>query len=106
MHPTIFFDPSFVANIIAGWFLTAGGVFLLLVARPSGSSVAEEQWLRGTPKPTAWRGLCAIGVAAFIAGLAVADGRLLPNRRPHLSGTRRELAPFRCLPRTAELRRR
>ena len=32
MHPTIFFDPAFVVNIIAGWFLTAGGVFLLLVA--------------------------------------------------------------------------
>jgi len=68
MHPTIFFDPSFVANIIAGWFLTAGGVFLLLVAG-IWSSVAEEQWLRGTPKPTAWQGLRAIGVAAFVAGL-------------------------------------
>ena len=68
MHPTIFFDPSFVANIIAGWFLTAGGVVLLLVAG-IWSSVAEEQWLRGTPKPTAWRGLCAIGLAAFLAGL-------------------------------------
>jgi hypothetical protein len=33
------------------------------------SSVAEEQWLRGTPKPTAWQGLRAIGVAAFLAGL-------------------------------------
>jgi hypothetical protein len=67
MHPPIFFDPSFVANIIAGWFLTAGGVVLLLVAGVW-SSVAEEQWLRGTPKPRAWRGLCAIGLAAFIAG--------------------------------------
>jgi hypothetical protein len=68
MHPTIFFDPSFVANIIAGWFLTAGGVVLLLVAGVW-SSVAEEEWLRGTPKPKAWRGLCAVGLAAFLAGL-------------------------------------
>jgi hypothetical protein len=68
MHPTIFFDPSFVANIIAGWLLTAGGVVLLLVAGVW-SSAAEEQWLRGTPKPVAWRGLCVVGFAAFIAGL-------------------------------------
>ena len=68
MHPTIFFDPSFVANIIAGWFVAAGGVFLLLVAGVW-SSVAEDKWLRGTPKPTAWRGLWVIGLAAFLLGL-------------------------------------
>jgi len=67
MHPTIFFDPAFVVNVIAGWILTAGGVVLLLVAG-IWASVAEPSWLRGTPKPTAWRGLCTIGLAAFIAG--------------------------------------
>ena len=67
MHPTIFFDPSFVVNVIAGLLLTAGGAVLLLVTAVW-SSAAEEEWLRGTPKPTAWRGLRAVGLATFIAG--------------------------------------
>ena len=106
MHPTIFFDPAFVVNIIAGWFLTAGGVFLLLVAG-IWSSVAEEQWLRGTPKPTAWQRAPRDRRRHLHRGPAMADGRLLPNRRPHLLETRRGAPPpFRCLPPNSGLRRR
>lgn len=65
-HPTIFFDPAFVANVIAGWLLTLAGAGALLLAAIW--SVAADEWLRGEPKPAAWRALCVVGVAVFIAG--------------------------------------
>ncbi len=66
MQPPIFFDPVFVVNVIAGWILTLGGAGLLLVAAVW--SVVAGEWLGGQPKPAAYRGLCAIGVAAFVIG--------------------------------------
>jgi hypothetical protein len=65
-HPTIFFDPVFVVNVVAGWLLTVLGAVVLLGAAVW--SVAAGEWLRGEPKPAAWRALCAAGVAAFAAG--------------------------------------
>jgi hypothetical protein len=65
-HPTIFFDPVFVVNVIAGWLLTAAGAVMLLLAGVW-MSVAGE-WLKGEPKPAAFRGLCAMGLAVFLAG--------------------------------------
>jgi hypothetical protein len=65
-HPTIFFDPTFVINVIAGWVLTLVGALVLLLAAIW--SVVAGEWLRGEPRPAAWRGLCAVGVAFFIAG--------------------------------------
>ena len=66
-HPPIFFDPGFVANVIAGWLLTAAGAVLLLVAGVW-LSVSGE-WLHGERKPAAFRGLCAVGLAVFLVGL-------------------------------------
>jgi MFS superfamily sulfate permease-like transporter len=66
-HPPIFFDPGFVVNVIAGWLLTAAGAVMLLLAGVW-LSVAGE-WLDGAPKPAAFRGLSAIGLAVFLAGL-------------------------------------
>jgi hypothetical protein len=65
-QPPIFFDPTFVINVIAGWVLTLAGALVLLVAAIW--SVAAGEWMSGEPKPAAWRGLCAVGVAIFIAG--------------------------------------
>ena len=65
-HPTIFFDPVFVVNVIAGWLLTALGAVILLAAAIW--FVAAGEWLHGEPKPAAWRALCAAGFAAFLAG--------------------------------------
>jgi hypothetical protein len=68
MHPTIFFDPVFVIGVIAGLFVTAAGVGLLLIAG-IWSSIAGE-WLKpGESKPPAYRGLCALGIVLFVAGL-------------------------------------
>ncbi len=65
-HPTIFFDPAFVVNVIAGWFLTVAGAVVLLVAAVW--SVAAGEWQHGEPKPAAFRALCGVGVAVFVAG--------------------------------------
>ena len=67
MHPPIFFDPSFVTNVIAGLIVTLGGVGLLLLAAIW--SVVAGEWLQGAPKPAAFRGLCAVGTAVFLAGI-------------------------------------
>ena len=37
MHPTIFFDPAFVVNVIAGWFLTAVSQSVGAGCRPGGT---------------------------------------------------------------------
>src|SRR5512134_323351 len=50
-HPTIFFDPAFVVNVIAGWLLTVAGAGALLLAAIW--SVAADEWLPGEPKPAA-----------------------------------------------------
>jgi predicted acyltransferase len=42
------------------------GALALLVAAIWASAAGE--WLRGEPRPAAWRGLCAVGVACFVAG--------------------------------------
>ncbi len=65
-HPTIFFDPVFTVNVMAGWLLTVAGALVLLVAAVW--SVAAGEWLRGERKPAAWRALCAVGAGVFIAG--------------------------------------
>ena len=65
-HPTIFFDPAFVVNVIAGWLLTVAGAGALLLAAIW--SVAAGEWRGGEPRPVAWRALCVVGVAAFIGG--------------------------------------
>ena len=66
-HPTIFFDQAFLLNVVVGWFLTAGGAVLIMAAAVW-ATWAEGDWARGKPKPAAFRGLCAIGVAAFVGG--------------------------------------
>ena len=65
-HPNIFFDPTFVANVIAGFLVTVAGAVLLLAAAVW--FVAAGEWLRAGAKPTAWRALCALGVALFLGG--------------------------------------
>ena len=65
--PPIFFDPRFVANVIAGFLVTVLGAVVLFVAGLWFAQAGE--WLRAERKPTAWRALCAIGVALFLLGL-------------------------------------
>jgi hypothetical protein len=65
-HPTIFFNPQFVVNVIAGWTLTVLGAVLLLAAAVW--FVAAGEWAHGQPRPAAWRALCTLGFALFIAG--------------------------------------
>jgi hypothetical protein len=65
-QPPIFFDPVFVINVIAGFLVTVAGALLLLVAAIW--AVVAGEWSHERAKPAAWRGLCALGVAAFIAG--------------------------------------
>jgi len=66
-HPTIFFDPTFVVNVIAGYLLTLGGAVLLLLAAIW--SVVARGGAETTPARAPWRALCFFGVAVFTAGL-------------------------------------
>jgi hypothetical protein len=66
--PPIFFEPTFVQNVIVGWLLVVAGAGLLLLAAvwwSWGSDSAQE-----SPQSSAWRGLCALGWAAFLLGWA------------------------------------
>jgi hypothetical protein len=66
MHPTIFFDPAFTTNVLAGFVVTVLGALILLVAGAwwSWSSDSSQQ----SPQSGAWRALCVLGWAVFIAG--------------------------------------
>jgi hypothetical protein len=65
--PPVFFDPRFVANVIAGYLLTVVGAVLLLAAGVWFAWAGE--WLGAARKPLAWRALCAAGIALFLLGL-------------------------------------
>ncbi len=65
--PPIFFDLSFVRNVIAGFALTLLGALVLLAAGVWSSQAGE--WLRGERRPAAWRALCALGLALFVIGI-------------------------------------
>jgi len=65
-HPNIFFDPTFVANVITGFLVTLAGAVLLLVAAVW--FMVAGEWLPAGAKPTAWRALCALGLALFLGG--------------------------------------
>jgi drug/metabolite transporter (DMT)-like permease len=67
MHtPPIFFEPQFVSNIIAGWLLLLLGAAVLLLAAVW--MVWANEWADRERKPSAWRGLCAIGFGLFVVG--------------------------------------
>lgn len=66
MHPTIFFDPMFVTNIIAGYLVTVLGALILLVAGAWWSWAQDASQL--SPKSPAWRALCGLGWCVFIGG--------------------------------------
>ena len=66
MHPTIFFDPAFVANVILGYLVTLVGVGLLLVAGVWWAWNSDTS--QTSPKSGAWRALCMLGWGVFAAG--------------------------------------
>jgi predicted phage tail protein len=65
-HPTIFFNPAFVVNVIAGWILTVLGALVLLVAAIW--FMLAHEWAHSPTRPTAWRALCTLGIAMFVGG--------------------------------------
>ena len=66
MHPPIFFDPAFVANIILGYLLTLVGVGILLLAGVWWAWNSDTS--QTSPTSGAWRALCMLGWGVFTAG--------------------------------------
>jgi uncharacterized membrane protein len=65
-HPTIFFNPFFVTNVIAGFILTLLGALVLLVAAIW--FMMAREWEHQPRRPASWRTLCTIGIAMFALG--------------------------------------
>ena len=66
MHPTIFFDPVFVTNVIAGYLLTLLGAGILLVGGVWWSLASDAS--QESPRTGAFRAVCGLGWAVFVAG--------------------------------------
>jgi len=66
MHPPIFFDPLFVANVILGYLVTVLGAVILLVAGAWWSWASDSS--QQSPRSGVWRGLCVAGWSMFVAG--------------------------------------
>jgi drug/metabolite transporter (DMT)-like permease len=66
-YPSLFFDPQFVSNVVAGWLLCLLGAGLLLLAAIWWSWAGE--WLHAERKPLAWRALSGAGFVVFIVGI-------------------------------------
>jgi hypothetical protein len=67
VRPTIFFDPVFVENVIAGLLVTLVGGVLLLVAGVWWARTSDAA--QADPRSAAWRTLCAIGWLVFLGGI-------------------------------------
>ena len=66
VHPPIFFDPVFVSNVIAGYLVTVLGAVMLLGAGVWWSAASDTS--QASPRSGAWRALCGLGWAVFVAG--------------------------------------
>jgi hypothetical protein len=66
-YPTIFFGEAFLINVVIGWFLMAGGT-VSIMAGAVWATFAESSVPARTPRSGPWRGLYALGLAAFVGG--------------------------------------
>src|SRR5262249_20871743 len=95
---------TFVANVITAFLVTLAGAVLLLVAAER--FMVAGEWLPAGAKPTAWRALCALGLALFLGGwvwqivgyyrLGLTVWRHRPRRRASLSPRCAAASPAGC----------
>ena len=68
MHPTIFLDPQFTVQVMAGWVVTLVGAGALLLGAVWFSLAGE--WRGGaTRPPAAFRALIGLGFVFWLGGL-------------------------------------